>query len=263
MNPKKFFQDLLQAGAIDLAKYVLIIVTGTLVAGVTSASSASYLNLSGIQFWSLVVAMTTFILFGVLVLYQKSSSNRPVFAPISPNFRIREIEIELEYLPEDKFKYSKTKRLTALKDNIRSMYDQFHWTGDKDIEMDCADPNHILVERAPRNIWRRYEVDFQKNLKAGDEEDVGVFWSLSNSSRRFVPFMSTSIEQPTDKVVLRLDVGPLADKVGKVHVEVLPMMGVGDPVEAKELESRNGVYEFSQERPRLLHTYELRWNMLG
>jgi len=100
-------------------------------------------------------------------------------------------------------------------------------------------------------------------LREGDEEEVGIIWSLSNVNKTFVPFISTSIEYPTDRVVLHLDASEAPKEVGKVYVEVLPMMGVGDPVEVETLESSNGVYRFSRDQPRLLHTYELRWNMLG
>ena len=260
---KKFFNDLLQASLVDAAKTLLFLGIGAAFAALTSASSASYLSLSGYQFWLLVGIMTAFLMYLGIVLYERSTGTKPIFAPLDSNFRFRGIEIELKYLTPDTMQYTKTKRLTALKNNIGSFYDQFHWTGDADLELRCADPNHRLGDRPPKNVWRRYEIDFQRLLKENDQEDITVIWDLSDKKGNFVPFISTPIDHPTEQVELQLDASAIAGRIGKVFVEVLPLMGGGDPVETHELSGRDGVFRFEAENPRLLHTYEMRWNMLG
>lgn len=196
-------------------------------------------------------------------IYERGKGNTPVFNPVDTNFRFRSIELLFSYIDMENMKYYKTKRLTALKNNVGSFYDQFHWTGDQEVRFQCDNPGHQIHHRSPKNIWRRYEVDFQKILKEGDQEDVSLFWDVSDTDRNFVPFISVPIDNPTDRLELELDASAVNDEIDEVYVEIQPLMGAGVPVQYEEIVGEEGIYKYVCEKPRLLHTYEMRWNVLG
>lgn len=198
----------------------------------------------------------------VMFVAERGRRNIPTFAPIDSNFRMRKIDITMEYQSAEEMRYTKSKTLVATKNKVGTFDDRFHWTGDQKCQFTSNNPRHILTERARKNVWRRYEIDFQRILSEGDEEEVSLTWALTNKKGDFVPFISTTIDAQTDALSLQLDAQSIPDRIANVQVDVLPMQGSGEPIEVVDVKPKGGVFNFSCENPRLLHTYEMRWTVL-
>ncbi len=186
----------------------------------------------------------------------------PTFAPIDANYRLRSFDIELKYCRKNGMKYTKSKSLIATKNKVGSFSDRYHWTGDQPQSIKTNNPRHILTERPKKNVWSRYEIDFQRILNEGDEEKVSLTWSLTDEKNEFVPFVSATIDVQTDRLSIRLDARSVANDVENVQVEVLPLQGSGEPIELINVGAKDGVFEYVCTEPRLFHTYEMRWTVI-
>lgn len=260
MNPiRDFLGDLLKASLVDVVKALFWPLLVALATFATSQSTLSYFNVKGSWFW-FGVTFTTFIsIYGTVVIYEKLMGVRPAFAPLDMSFLNREFVVALKYIDRDNLEYQKVKKLTALKDNLRSFTDKYSWTGDKDVSITCNDPNHAFREREHTTLYSSYEVDFRRSLKAGEEEVVDITWKLTDRNRSFVPFIAATIEQQTHKLELRLDAAAIVDKVGRVFVEITSHLAADHPYETVAIEGKEGVFVYKTDRPKLLHTYQMRW----
>jgi len=199
----------------------------------------------------------------VLVIAQRGKRIIPTFGPMDTNFLLRRFDVQMRYIDRAALEYTKSKHIVSNKNKIGTFYDRYHWTGDQEVTVRSKNPRHTFSERPKKNVWRRYEVDFRKILNEGDEENVSLIWELTDRGGNFVPFISATIDSPTEILSLTLDTRDFPGIIEGVQVEVLPMQGSGEPLELANPENKDGIYEYVCSDPRLLHTYEMRWNVVG
>lgn len=256
---KNFFYELASSTIVDALKIVTVPLLVAAFTFLTSQSTLSYFKFSGLSFWVLVAIITLTATYISIYVYEYIKGNRPKFAPVDTNFIMTSVEIEFKYVKIDNFEYKKKKNLVAIKDNIRSFHDRFHWTGDSNYEILTENNSHRFIDRGKRSVWRCYEIDFQRSLKRGEEETASVVWKLSDQDGEFVPFISSAIDHPTQHLTLKLDASEVADNVSRVYIEESPLLGAEAPYNTHEVEGRDGVYVYSLENPKLMHHYEMRW----
>ncbi|MDD1498983.1 nucleotidyl transferase AbiEii/AbiGii toxin family protein [Agrobacterium sp. CNPSo 3708] len=238
LNAREFLEDFFRSAKLKEAEILLLA------------------NSSPIRFQSI------FPMEMVLFIAERGRRIIPTFSPMDPNFRLRRFDVEMKYIDSISFEYTKLKSIVSNKNKVGTFYDRYHWTGDQAVTVTSKNPRHVFTERSRKNVWRRYEIDFQRILNEGDEEEVALTWHLTDKAGQFVPFISATIDCHTEFLALRLDTRLIPERVGNVQVEVLPMQGSGEPLELINIESKGSVFEYTCANPRLLHTYEMRWNIM-
>ena len=209
--------------------------------------------------WYLIIVFASGGGWIFIILYQKFQRNRPRFPALDMNFCILEKEITYEYLTQYKMVYKKRVVLKALKKDLEAYYDKYHWTGRGKVEMKSGIKSHKVRKTTPKNVWQFYEINFQRCLKKCEEIETEIIWELEDEEKVAVPFLSATIEEQTDKLILNL-ILPISLGVKEVICEIHSSIGAKKPlyIETKKLD-RYGKVRWEIDNPKLLYHYEMRW----
>lgn len=194
-----------------------------------------------------------------VILYQRYYRHRPTFPALNFDFKLIEKEISYEYKDKTHITYRKKCLLKSLRDNLDAYYDKYHWTGLGKIHVKSAVREHQYRETMKKNIWSCYEIRFQKSLKRGEEIETELIFDLEDVNNKAVPFMSATIEEPTDLLVMSVS---FPDSLGlrEATCETSSSIGARSPFISKTVPiNRNGQVNWSIRKPKLLYHYEIRW----
>jgi hypothetical protein len=208
------------------------------------------------------IAVIVFCIVTLLILYIRKRSGRlqPYYPKLDFDFQITESELTYDHKDKNRMIYTKRKKIKALKNGLDRYLDRYHWTGvgQVNVKSAVADQELALTER--RSIWQFYEIKLPRPLNAGDEIQTEVVWELEDTEGKAVPFMSATIEEPTDKLKMNLMLPPELG-VKKATQIVSMCIGAKKPMQTADIEfNRHGELEFQENRPKLLYNYELRWH---
>jgi hypothetical protein len=161
-----------------------------------------------------------------------------------------------EYRP---VRYIKRCKLRARRSGLTAYVDKYSWTGKGPIVIKSDVPEHAFRERERRNVWQYYEIAFNRTLKKDEEIETELVWTLDDRERVAVPFFSSDIDEPTHRLVLRLELNG-THRVRQVIADSSITIGSCAPYETHTIvPDRHGVAEWVIKRPKLLHHYELHW----
>ena len=92
--------------------------------------------------------------------------------------------------------------------------------------------------------------------------DRHIAWSLRDKDKKFVPFLSATIEEPTDLLEFILKFSPEFD-VKQATCETSVSIGARKPLESvvKYLDDHHELHWIIN-KPKLLHHYEVKWQSL-
>lgn len=209
--------------------------------------------------WPLTALLVSISGLIFVILYQRYYRYRPTFPALDFDFKIIEKEISYEYKDKTHITYRKKCLLRSLRDNLDVYYDKYHWTGLGRINVKSAIKEHHYRETVKKNIWSCYEIRFQKSLKRGEEIETELIFDLEDIDNKAVPFISATIEEPTDLLVMSVS---LPDSLGvrEATCETSSSIGARRPFLSKTVPiNRNGQANWSIKKPKLLHHYEIRW----
>lgn len=208
------------------------------------------------------------LVLGLLLVLRKISKVRrplrpsdplsPDFPTIDANFEILDLRILYDHREIDSMVYTKRKKLKALKDNLDRYADRYNWTGKGAVSPRSLRKSEKYYETERRSTWQYYELRFEKSVKKGEEVDVDVVWDLKDTERKAIPFMSTTIEEPTKKLSLKVKF-PNNSDVDHVIKEISPFIGAKMPFSSVREATTEKEYEWIIDDPKLLFHYELRW----
>jgi hypothetical protein len=115
------------------------------------------------------------------------------------------------------------------------------------------------VETDRRSTWQYYELRFERALKKGEELDVDVVWNLEDLEKVAVPFISATIEEPTNSLSLKVKF-PDGSNVDHIIKEISPFIGAKMLFSSVREDITEMEYEWIVSKPKLLFHYELRWD---
>jgi hypothetical protein len=263
---KSLKEDFSKKAVYDVLKYALIGIT-TLAVGYVSAftdffaTAAKNFNrdwfLIGLVAGILLVSVVT----GSFRLFKFKWSKAPLkpdFPLIDANFEILDLKILYDHKEINNMVYTKRKRIRALKDNLDRYIDRYNWTGKGTVAPKSLRKSEKYFETERRSTWQYYEMKFEKPLKKGEELDVGVIWELDDLENKSVPFISATLEEPTQSLSLKVKF-PNDSVVDHVIKETSPFIGAKMPFSSIREEISENEYEWIIPNPKLLFHYELRW----
>lgn len=196
-----------------------------------------------------------------ILLYQKFSRFRPTFPRLDFDFQILEKEVSYEYVDKTHMIYRKKNFLRALKNNLDTYHDKYHWTGSGKVKIKSEIKEQQFIETIRKNVWQFYEIRFQKTLKKGEEIETEVIWELEDVAGKAVPFFSATIEEPTDALILNLCLSPGLG-VKEAVCEISSGIGAKKPFSSEILKlNRDGWVTWKIRKPKLLHHYEMKWTI--
>ena len=195
-------------------------------------------------------------------LFKHFSKKFPHYRFLDFNFIADKKEIVFEY--EDgsfgrKATYTKKYILCPLKKNLDTFKDKYFWTGDNPAVPRSKIRDQECILKNKMGVWQFYEINFPRHLTKGMPTPTEVEWKLNDGLGNAVPFISATIEQPTNLLILRLNV-PHDLKITRAYGEVFANMGAINGWGSKEIPpDEKGNFVWTIEKPKLLHYYEMSW----
>jgi hypothetical protein len=177
------------------------------------------------------------------------------------DFEFHLVSKELTYTrqPDGRVQYRRRWRARALKNGLDTFTDKYHWTGTTPTAPTPAIKGQQVYVTIRKNVWQYYEVRLPHTLNKGDLIDIEVAWRLDDADRAAVPFISTTIEDPTDLLTITATFHP-QDLIGAVTAETSSGIGAKRPFMSRLLPvDSEGRAAFTVAQAQLFHHYELRW----
>lgn len=207
----------------------------------------------------LMIIITSLGMILFILIYQKFNKNKPAFPNLEFDYRVVEKEVSIEFSDRNTILYKKRNFLRALKKNLNAYHDKYHWTGSGKVNISSTIKGQKFQKTRKKNIFQHYEILFQHSLKKGDTVETELLWDLSDTDMKMVPFISATIEEPTDLLIMT--VTSLDNmNIDEIICEVSSSIGESKPfdVEKRKLD-RSGKATWRIRNPKLLFHYEMSW----
>jgi len=156
----------------------------------------------------IVSAIALYLLYALLKKIEPIDS-APLFAMGKSPVKIILKEITYQYLSDGQTMYQRKHfKLQALQDNVGSFTDRYRWTGTGKCIVKSLTPGFKIVNQRKEEFWDYFDVLFPRPLKKGEEVDFVIEWDLFDESKKAVPFLSTVIDFPTERLLMRVILPP-------------------------------------------------------
>lgn len=183
----------------------------------------------------------------------------PHFQALECDFMLCKKVITFRYVDRDKAIYSKRLTVRALRSGLEAYRDKYRWTGATAPQLRTTIPGQSIRVLGKRNVWDFYEIAFPNVLRKKDQAEVEVVFELG-SALSATPFVSATIDEPTLCLEFNLAL-PEAWKVPDCVCEVSSGMTSRIPLRSEVLPLEAGKIKWTIQDPKLLHHYEIRWQL--
>lgn len=185
----------------------------------------------------------------------------PQFDKVDADFHILDKEVSFTYHSATRMQVERIWKVRANKNGLRSFMDNFRWSGSAPASLRSAKVEHQIVMGLRKGFFQYYTVEFGRELKKGDVEEICVVLELEDPELRHVPCLSTRITEPTDSLTMTLQF-PETLHIGEIIAEILPAQGFNAKEAPERLQAVNYRVRWKPPQPaRLMHYYELRWDL--
>lgn len=201
------------------------------------------------------------LLFSIIFInfYIKAKKNRVIFPKIDTDYMCLKKEISLEYIKDKDITYKKKLLLKALSSNLNAFQDRYHWTGGGNLNIKSGIKGQKFQNTFKKNVFQFYEILFPRYLKKGDEIETELIWDIKNITKKFVPFISATIHEPTKELVFSIDFTNIENYPKKVTCEITSSIGANNVFETFEKNVENKKVFWKIENPKFLFHYEIKW----
>jgi hypothetical protein len=169
--------------------------------------------------------------------------------------------ISFEYTGSGTVIYTKQIKLRARRQGLSKYVDKYRWTGESNpaIQSSVDGQSFLLTDR--RNVWQFYEIRFERPLNKDESVQTKLVFTMIEQGHGFVPFISTTIEEPTRRLSLELKIPPSLG-ITYVMCEIAECMGSRNPpILTKQIPLKiDGVARWEL-TPKLHHYYEMKWRV--
>lgn len=205
--------------------------------------------------WILTVA----ILWAAIKIYLARARKIPVFPKADFDFLVLDKEISIRLLSLEDIVYRKKYKLQALRNGLGRFTDKYNWTGSGVVTVRSHHDEHRLVLTTRGAVFQWYEIHFDRVLKKGEIIDIEAVWNIEDKNQTAIPFISTTIEEPTSSLTMRV-FGSDFFGIRQATCEHKATMGTQKPYDSNTLQANGGEVIWDVPHPKLYHYYEMRWN---
>ena len=174
------------------------------------------------------------------------------------NFHMLREERVHKWIDKDNYIHKRRYKLKALKEGLTSYTDKFQWTG---TEYKLSGGNHqytVKPQDDSKDVFDVYDFKFTTPLKKGSEIEVEAMWTAKGPAK---PFFSTTIEEPTDLLVMSLMLFPGCG-VTQINCVTESYKGARIPIVSNtETLNSDGEFSWQIKNPKLLHHYNINWKI--
>jgi len=159
----------------------------------------------------IVSIVSVIVLYFLYILLKKIEplGSAPLFAIGKSPVKIIFKEITYQYLPDGQTMYQRKHfELQALQDDVESFTDRYLWTGMGKCIVKSLTPDFKIVNKRREEFWDYFDVLFPRPLKKGEEVSFVIEWDLFDESKKAIPFLSTMIDFPTERLLMRVILPP-------------------------------------------------------
>lgn len=225
-------------------------------AGVALLVSRQF-SLTKLETWLLIFLALFIITTGFYLIYRKMNKKLPIYAPIDCDFHMIREERVHKWLNGNNYVHIRRYKIKALKNELTEYVDKFQWTGPEYRLLGGDGDYRVVVDEKPSNVFTVYRYIFNTPLNKGDVIELEAKWDAIGPAK---PFFSTTIEEPTDELIMRVELFPKSG-IRKVNCEEYSNIGAKCPPIHRKTEKLNseGEYVWSVDKPKILHHYEINW----
>jgi len=258
MQKDKNIKDYVQS---IFEKILAQILWTALFAGITSALTyfiTLELNFSTREIFIIIFVLVLLISFISYYIYRRTNKRIPHLPVIHPDFHLIREERVHKWIDANNYIHIRRFTLKALKDGLDRYTDKFQWTGSS-YELIGGNSNYsVELSGDFKNVYNIYNFKFVTPLKKNDIIEVEAMWKAVGPAK---PFFSTTIEEPTDLLVLKVLLYPESG-VSQINCEIESYKGARIPNNNKQ-EKLNSEGEFTWQikKPKILHHYEINWKV--
>jgi hypothetical protein len=258
---KKSTKDWLVAVLVEgVKKYLVPILLVAVVFFSHRAREVIYAFMHDHSLSVIIVGLTggTLIVASVWTLYFKLRYYPPLRKQDFDFFQL-ERSLSFEYRDIENYIYRRAVIIQAKRPGLSVYRDKFLWTGNTEprIVSEIAKHKFKLLEK--KGVWQHYEIDLGRTLNPSDVEKTILCFRMNDPQHTFVPFISGTIDEPTEKLILSVRIPPEFG-VNEGTCEIAYNMGTKVPLstEVKKFDY-DGLLSWPIPNPRMHHYYELRW----
>jgi hypothetical protein len=193
------------------------------------------------------------------IFFRKRSRNRPFFERIESDFIIEKLIITFTYNSPMDITYSRQYTIRPLKNGLDRITDTFRWSGKAVNNIRTKSSEHRVELQPDERLHRFFDLCFGRPYDKGDMIEAEVIWKLDDSDRTSSPFISRTIQEPTEKLEFIVDLSRNLG-VDNVIAEIAPDAAARRNVKAKSIQLSEGRGSWIVPgQPKLLHHYQIRW----
>lgn len=257
-NEKHTFSDYMKSIRDKLVVQTIWTIGAAIIGIVITYFVSSKFNFTTLDI--VLAATLVVVLIGIAsyIIYRRSNKRLPHFDTMDCNFKMLKEERVHKWIDKDNYIHKRRYKLKALKGGLTNYTDKFQWTG---TEYKLSGGNHeytVKLQDDSKNVFDVYDFKFTTPLKKGDEIEVEAMWTAKGPAK---PFFSTTIEEPTDLLVMTLMLYPGCG-VTKINCDTESYKGARVPiVSKKETLNSDGEFIWQVKNPKLLYHYEINWKV--
>lgn len=156
--------------------------------------------------------------------------------------------------------FSVCKKIKSLRRKLERIPGKFLWTGKNDAKLPISSTgDEIRWQDNKKGTWKFYDIILNKTLFKGEKADVNTYHDPIGNCKSSSPFVSSSTEEPTKKLVFNIDLGKEYAK-SKIIVDVFRSNESTSPLKSTEFEfDECGKFTLEIKNPNRFRYYVVHW----
>lgn len=205
-----------------------------------------------------ILLVIVVIAIGSYVIYRRNNKRLPLYDPLVCDFHMLKEERVHKWNDDNSYVHKRRYKLKALKNGLTYYPDKFHWTGTEFTLSGGNSDYSIEAESESKNIYNVYRFNFTTPLKKDDIIEVEAKWIAKGPAK---PFFSTTIEEPTDLLILSVVLYPGCG-ITQVNCHTEGYKGAKTAIDSqKAYLNSDGEFSWPIKNPKLLYHYEINWKL--
>lgn len=125
------------------------------------------------------------------------------------NYTVLEKKITYRRDSDDVLHYSRMMKIRCCSNRVDHAYDKYIWTGIQPAGIKIVPVRGIanIEDKSRIGIWHYFVIELSNHMGRGDEQEISYKWPDIPQCKKSLPFFSTSTDEPTQKLILSLELG--------------------------------------------------------
>jgi hypothetical protein len=197
----------------------------------------------------------------LVAVWKRKNRFRPSFPQVDCDYAVIRKEISINLASTRKIVYTKTFELRALRNNLTHFEDKYRWSGKiPPLKIECDQKQFSVIPTVTLSLWNLYEVQFDRQYKKNEVIKFKVIWTIEDPEMSHSPFVSTTINEPTDDLTLSVQFGK-SFGVAEVLCEQRISIQSRAAIKSENQQLKDRQYSWNIKNPKLGHHYEIRWTL--